>query len=104
MLELKVLPAFIIFTPYRDSQLGRLKTCGFRWAPSALSSIGVLITTHGPARCTPDGLVTDNDFDVVLIDTAGRMQDNEVGHGSIADPPSQRLTVLLLPASHARPC
>jgi hypothetical protein len=35
----------------------------------------------------------DNDFDVVLIDTAGRMQDNEVGmHSPILRGGSGRLT------------
>lgn len=28
-------------------------------------------------------LAKDNDFDVVLIDTAGRMQDNEVSDGCV---------------------
>jgi hypothetical protein len=35
----------------------------------------------------------DNDFDVVLIDTAGRMQDNEVGmHSPLLRGGSGRLT------------
>ena len=48
-------------------------------------------------------LARDNDFDVVLIDTAGRMQDNEVCLHFL-DPRPIRVDSRDDPASDAGPC
>ena len=51
-------------------------------------------------RCVSN-LAKDHDFDVVLIDTAGRMQDNEVHYSCL----SSFLDLLMCAiASHACPC
>ena len=63
--------------------------------------------THGepnPAQhwISPEraSVAKDNNFEVVLIDTAGRMQDNEVGRPVISFIHSL-LIVFVIPASHA---
>lgn len=45
-------------------------------------------------------IAKDNDFDVVLIDTAGRMQDNEVSR-LIVSPIRLLLIVFIIIATHA---
>ena len=57
---------------------------------------------HISSNTFPPPLAKDNDFDVVLIDTAGRMQDNEVLH--FRSPSLLTLTYLCFEASHESSC
>ncbi|KAI0754562.1 hypothetical protein C8Q80DRAFT_374440 [Daedaleopsis nitida] len=58
------LPATIIF-----NTVPKLRFPGLRWAPRALSSLGTVQQTEheGMARCTPEGLATEEKFTLILL-------------------------------------
>ncbi|KAI0754568.1 hypothetical protein C8Q80DRAFT_375197 [Daedaleopsis nitida] len=87
--ETKTLPADVLFSP-----APKLPFRGFRWAARTLRSLHEMSSRHGAARCTTEGLATEQAFTLVRFPVTRIGADEEAPPIIVADTAKSKTYVL----------